>query len=190
MGLFSILEIELEAFKEYSADMRTLLALTALMLLLATAVWWKTKPTDEPTKLPPTTQEDPYSGVVTLGTKGKTTLAEASFPKPKKMPTDGGGDHEGSSQSNNVDALPPLPEPEPVEPSKPDPVIQVPTGKTYIIQSGDTLYRILVRAYGSAPEELVDAIAEANAMNDPGALQVGATLKLPIVSGFEPPQQP
>ncbi|MDA0666522.1 MAG: LysM domain-containing protein [Planctomycetota bacterium] len=172
--------------------MRTLIALTALMLLLATAVWWKTKPTDEPTKLPPTTQEDPYSGVVTLGTKGKSTLAEASFPKAQEPATDGGGDHEGWDGYNNEDAVPAQPEPDSVLPPepKPNPVVKVPTGKTYTIQSGDTLYRILVRAYGSAPEELVTAIAEANAMQDPGALQVGATLKLPIVSGFQPPQQP
>lgn len=172
--------------------MRTLLALTALMLLLATAVWWKTKPTDEPVSLPPTTQEDPYSGVVTLGTKGKTNLADASFPKPKKPVTDGGGDHEAGNGSGNVVVVPPKPEPTPVTPPvvEPAPVVKVPTGKSYVIQSGDTLYRILVRAYGTAPEELVDAVAEANAMTDPSALQVGATLKLPFVSGFQAPQQP
>lgn len=189
VGLFSILEIELGAFKEYSADMRTLLALTVLMLLLATAVWWKTKPTDGSTNLPPTAQEDPYSGVVTLGTKGEATLADASFPKPPGPPTDGAGDHEGSNNQDAVSSQPKSDSALPPEP-KPDPVVNVPTGKTYTIQNGDTLYRILVRAYGTAPEELVNAIAEVNAMDDPGALQVGATLNLPIISGFQPPQQP
>jgi len=173
--------------------MRTLLALTALMLLLATAVWWKTQTTDEATNLPPTTQEDPYGGVVTLGTQGKTSLAEASFPKTSSstQKSDGNGDHEARQDSQNEDALPEPPaDIAPTPPAKPDPIVEVPTGRAYIIQSGDTLYRILVRAYGTAPEELIDAIAEANAMSDPSALTVGATLKLPLVSGFQPPQQP
>ena len=162
------------------------------MLLLATAVWWKTQSADEQSSLPPTTQEDPYRGVVTLGTQGKTSLAEASFPKTSSTQrSDGDGDHEGWQGSQNEDAQPNPPSNENrTPPTLPDPVIEIPTGKSYTIQSGDTLYRILVRAYGSAPEELVDAIAEANAMSDPGALTVGATLQLPIVSGFQPPQQP
>jgi len=189
VGLFSIVEIELTRSKEYSLGMRTLLALTALMLLLATAVWWKTKSTDTPSTLPPTTQEDPYKGVVTLGTKGKTNLAEASFPKVYP-PNDGDGDHEGSRTTHAEPMLDR--EAAFAPPAKPaqNPVIQVAAGKTYTIQSGDTLYRILVRAYGTAPESLVEAIAEANALTDPSALTVGATLQLPVISGFQPPQQP
>ncbi|MFK5956728.1 MAG: LysM domain-containing protein [Planctomycetota bacterium] len=170
--------------------MRTLLALTALMLLLATAVWWKTKPTTETSTLPPTSQEDPYKAVVTLGTRGEANLAEASFPKANTQ-SDGGADHESPvisppSIPHGVMEVTSTPPDQPTH----DPIIQVPTGKTYTIQSGDTLYRILVRAYGSAPESLVTTIAEANALTDPAALTVGANLLLPIVSGFQPPQQP
>ncbi|MHC4379698.1 MAG: LysM peptidoglycan-binding domain-containing protein [Planctomycetota bacterium] len=166
--------------------MRTLLALTALMLLLATAVWWKTRPAEDPITQIPTTLEDPLRGVVTMGVQGDSKLAEASFPteQPPVLPSDADGDHEGNTDA--APANPPVMEPEPT----PDPVIEIPQEVRYTVKSGDTLYRILMRTYGTAPEELVDAVAEANAMSDPSALEIGQELLLPAVSGFQTPQRP
>lgn len=168
--------------------MRTLLALTALMLLLATAVWWKTRPAEDPVSQTPTTAEDPLQGVVTLGVQGKSRLADASFPveNPPILPTDAGGDHEGNIEATS--ATPPPVEPEPAP--TPEPVIEIPQEVRYTVKSGDTLYRIVMRTYGTAPEELVDAVADANAMDDPGALEVGQELLLPAVSGFQTPRRP
>ena len=42
-------------------------------------------------------------------------------------------------------------------------------------------------AYGKATPELIETVASANDMNDPGALVLGQTLILPIVEGFETP---
>lgn len=170
--------------------MRTLLALTALMLLLATAVWWKTRPAEDSGPQIPTTSEDPLRGVVTMGVQGGSHLAEASFPTQPSpaLPSDAGGDHEDPPTRPPAPLEPPPSDPEPSP--DPDPVIEVPQEVRYTVQSGDNLYRIITRAYGSAPEDLVEAVAEANAMDDPGNLAVGQVLLLPAVSGFQKPRRP
>lgn len=184
--------------------MRTLLALTGLMLLLAGAVWWKTRPGDTPTNLPPTTSENPLRGVSTLGVKEDTTkprnrMADTEFPSTPKSgmdarPSDAGGDHEATPIPAVIDPTPPVdpappafePEPEPTPDVNPVPAV----GVRYTVQSGDTLYRIVVNHYGTAPEALVDAVAEANGMRDAGSLGVGQVLELPLVSGFPGPKRP
>ncbi|MGB0952273.1 MAG: LysM peptidoglycan-binding domain-containing protein [Planctomycetota bacterium] len=178
--------------------MRTLLALTALMLLLATAVWWKTRPGDAPTNLPATTSENPMRGVMTLGTdkevgKQRNQVTDATFPKSNTAkdvrPSDAGGDHEGEVMEAVAPPQPPVQPPlDPTPEPEPEPV--TPVGVTYTVQQGDNLYRIVVRAYGTGPSELVDAVAEANGMRDAGSLSVGQTLTLPLISGFAAPQQP
>ena len=167
--------------------MRTLLALTALMLLLATAVWWKTRPADSAI-LPPTSAEDPLRGVITMGVQGDEGLAEASFPTAEPvLPSDAAGDHEDITPAGALGEDPnPLP---PLEPS-PDPAIETPAPIRYTVQAGDSLYRILMGAYGSAAEELLQAVAAANALDDPSALAIGQILALPRVSGFRAPRLP
>lgn len=195
--------------------MRTLLALTALMMLLATAVWWKTRPGDAPTNLPATTSEDSMRGVSTLGAKEevgtqRNQLAKTNFPKtpssnPSKdaRPSDAGGDHEGGTPTPSslpkdprtvhnlpVDTKPPAQPPVDPQPVIPQSKPTAPVGMSYTVQSGDTLYRIVVRSYGTAPSELVEAVAEANGMRDSASLDVGQKLRLPLISGFPEPQRP
>lgn len=190
--------------------MRTLLALTALMLLLATAVWWKTRPSDAPDNLPPTTAEDSLRGVATLGVKQevgqpRNRLTDAQFPqgddRKTARPSDARGDHEGNpSGASHIPADPrtihdlpkdpapvvtPAPKPEP----KPEPVAPK-VRVSYTVEAGDNLYRIVVKHYGTGPSELVDAVAEANGIRDASALSVGQTLELPLVSGYPEPKRP
>ena len=173
--------------------MRTLLALTALMLVLAGAVWWKTRPAEDLDNMPPTTISDENVGVATIGKEGSAPV-EANYPK--KSGSDGGGDHEGpvelddnnrsgeQSPPDADDLTPPAP-PNELEPTPP-----VAVAITHTIASGDTLYGLVTRAYGTAPQALVDAVAAANNMSDPGALEIGQVVTFPEISGFSAPQKP
>ncbi len=60
----------------------------------------------------------------------------------------------------------------------------------YTVQEGDTLYRILMKAYNKATPDLIEEIAVANNMDDPGAIHPGDELKLPKVEGYQDPIQP
>jgi nucleoid-associated protein YgaU len=60
----------------------------------------------------------------------------------------------------------------------------------YTVQEGDTLYRILMNAYGKATPDLIEEIAVANQMDDPGAISPGDELKLPKVEGYPDPKMP
>jgi nucleoid-associated protein YgaU len=70
-------------------------------------------------------------------------------------------------------------------PPKPEPTVL-----SYTVKDGDTLYRILMNAYGAASPDLIEAIASANEMDDPGAITPGDVLKLPEVEGFSKPKLP
>ncbi len=61
---------------------------------------------------------------------------------------------------------------------------------SYTVKDGDTLYRILTNAYGSATPDLIEAIASANELDDPGAISPGDVLKLPEVEGYSKPKLP
>lgn len=178
--------------------MRTLLALTVLMLALAGAVWWKTRPADDIGKLPPTTASDSRVGVATVGMEKGTTIPkakDASFPKKRPF-SDAPGDHEGEEGKTSLAAntpgedsvvppTPPVVEPEPTPP----PVVESKSVRHTIVQ-GDTLYTLVKLAYGTAPEALIDAVAEANNLKDPGSLQPGQVILLPVVDGFSAPKKP
>lgn len=139
-------------------------------------------------------------GVATLGsTKSagnlRNTVTDTPFPdtdaSKNARPSDAGGDHEGVVSDAGLKPKPPVqppvvptPEPEPEPEPTPSP------GVTYTVQPGENLYRIVVRAYGTGPSDLVDAVAEANGMADAGSLAVGQKLTLPLISGFPEPQQP
>jgi nucleoid-associated protein YgaU len=175
--------------------MRTLLALTTLMLVLAGAVWWKTRPAENTNQMPPTTSQDTRVGIATVGLEGSRPV-EASFPTGPK--TDGGGDHElpakTSSNTDSEETTSATPKPVKELPVDTPPVTPTPPVVAavleYTVVSGDSLYGIVRRAYGSAPERLIDAVATANHMDDPSSLNLGQVLRLPIIEGFPAPQKP
>ena len=184
----------------YGEVMRTLLALTALMLVLAGAVWWKTRPAEDASHLPPTTSSDERLGVVTVGlAEGQANPSEASFPThPLNQPMS--GEQEDANEEDARDSKPvnsslelaPLKQPAlPTtdSPSSPEEVLPA-AALTYTVIAGDTFYSLVRRAYGTAPEALLDAVATANQLDDPSALEVGQVLKLPTIAGFKAPQKP
>lgn len=67
--------------------------------------------------------------------------------------------------------------PEPTTTPTPEPTAAVPEGETYVVRRGDTLRGIAEDFYGNA--SLDDCIAEANGIDDPEALSVGAELTIP-----------
>lgn len=64
------------------------------------------------------------------------------------------------------------------------------SGIVYTVKEGDTLYRILMNAYGTAAPDLIEEIAAANHMDDPGAIRAGDKLKLPKLEGYPEPKDP
>lgn len=101
----------------------------------------------------------------------------------------------GDPSSNKPEAQPQPtaedePQPAPVEVTPEPPVEEELAGLRYTVQSGDTLYGILMRAYGKADEALIDSIAVASDLDDPSQLSVGLTLILPKVPGYQDPKQP
>lgn len=164
------------------------------MLVLAGAVWWKTRPAENANHMPPTTSSDSRIGVATVGLEGSRPT-EASFPASRT--TDGGGDHElpATSTPGSTARVAPTPLQGDLEPVVDEPAVMptppvVPMVLKYTVVSGDSLYGIVRRAYGTAPEHLIDAIATANGLDDPSALDLGQVLRLPIIDGFNAPQKP
>jgi nucleoid-associated protein YgaU len=56
------------------------------------------------------------------------------------------------------------------------------------VGSGQTLYRIAKSAYGVASLEIIEAIAAANQLDDPGAIRPGQKLLLPLIPGVTAPK--
>lgn len=167
------------------------------MLVLAGAVWWKTRPVEDIDKLPPTTTSDSRVGVATVGMeKGTAIPTDANFPK--RPNTDAGGDHEGDDGKTELAAdsanggpvvAPTPPVIQPDSTATPPPVVE-PKFVRHTIVEGDTLYSLVSRAYGTAPEGLVDAVAQANNLSDPGSLQLGQVIVFPPIDGFSAPKKP
>jgi len=157
------------------------------MLVLAGAVWWKTRPEENINNMPPTTSSDAGLGIATVGMRDANPT-EASFPVKAK--NDGEGDHElpiVSPEAQNAEIVPQL---EPVLPVDPSPKPPVSLVLRHTVVEGDTLYSLVSRAYGMAPETLLHAVAEANDLRDPSALNLGQVLVLPVLEGFKAPQKP
>ena len=176
--------------------MRTLLALTALMLVLAAAVWWKTRPAEaDSDRVPPVTVADERMGVVTLGLKDGTAASaqDAAFAssEPTTGPQEGNLETAPPDQSEEESDPVPAVEEEPAMETAPVATPPVPAAPvTHVVVSGDTLYGLVRKAYGTAPEELIDLVADANGLDDPGALEVGQQLSFPEVLGFRAPTKP
>lgn len=184
--------------------MRTLIGLTTLMLVLAAAVWWKTRAADDPGQLPATTTSNPREGVATVGLRegDRTTPTPAGGGRATEAgfgPNEPGGTSEAGNTSEMGDWIssggdepskrgsdpvpPPVVEPPVEEPPAP-PVLK------HTVAEGENLYRIVLKAYGTAPAALIDAVAAANGLADPGQLGAGAVIELPELSGYPAPARP
>lgn len=188
--------------------MRFLLVLTALMLAVAAGVWWKT--TQHDGAVPDALEVDPNLGAATFGVAPARSVkppvkesnsAPASFSREESQPANAGAAMPEASAADAVtpgSLLTPAGGGDPKEPqaaaneklaaaaaAAAKPV----TPATYAVKDGDTLYRIVLRAYGTAPEELVDAVAKANGLRDPSQISVGQAIKLPSLAGWPTPKK-
>jgi len=176
------------------------------MVVLAAAVWWKTRAAEDQTNLPARTSADATEGIVTVGLKpdgfreaGKRpgqggSFRDADLGAKQGQPADWEGslgdaplrnDNEKDPAKEGLAAenSPALPPAAPV-------VSAVPAPLHYQVAKGDTFYGIVSRAYGKAPESLRDTVAAANRLDDPSQLKVGQELLLPIVDGYATPKRP
>jgi nucleoid-associated protein YgaU len=181
--------------------MRLLLILTALMLAIAGGVWWKTTQAGagDPDGALLT---DPNLGIATFGaqevapppaTTGAGTPQDATAKKDLTLPAEAvlrnsherataGDPKEPQTAANETAPLPAATPPAPATPPT------APKEVAYVVKSGDTLYQIVKRAYGSAATELIADVAKANGLKDAGALKVGQKLKLPSLAGYPAPK--
>jgi len=179
--------------------MRPLILLSTLVIVLAGFVAWRTLATDTSA---PAINVDANTGVVILGLpKGaaRNTASDLKVapqkPSPKISPkttslsearyqTDTPAAVIAESDKAAVQAKPVTVKPKDVEANQPP----EPSYASYQVEEDDTLYRILRFAYDKANQELVDAVAEANQMEDPSELMVGQMIKLPFVDGYRKPR--
>lgn len=54
--------------------------------------------------------------------------------------------------------------------------------RRYVVADGDSLSKICAAVYGTARKEVVDAVARANGLADPGSIRVGQHLVLPPIA--------
>ncbi|MAW61650.1 MAG: hypothetical protein CMJ94_12585 [Planctomycetes bacterium] len=196
--------------------MRSLATLGGVLVLIVLAIAWKisnqVEAGQEPDKntgrvtlgvlpedgeTPPT---QPASGNPGSGaTENPGSLPAADTPETSGQdPAPLGG--EQNQPRSGQDKEPSEPAPPPAQPSAPatqpestppaPPVDEEIAGLRYTVKEGDTLYSILMRAYGKANDALIDAVAVASDLDDPGRLSPGMILVLPQVSGYAAPKQP
>ena len=172
--------------------MRTLLGLTVLMLALAAAVWWKTSGDDQG-DLPPNRSDDPNQGILTVG-------GEEGGNEPGGDPADGpaeasgnaGGDPAnagGTPEAGGSEGGEETPTPEPDGPAGGEELDPTSGVLVHEVAEGETLYRIVLNAYGTAPEDLVEAVAKANGLIDSAAIETGQPLELPSIEGYPEPAE-
>lgn len=177
--------------------MRLLLILTALMLAIAGGVWWKTTrtPAGDPDGALKT---DPNLGIATFGVQEP---APAAPPAPVAAAAAGGdlalpgeaalrNPHERATTGDPKEPPTAANEAPAVRPAAPaQPPAAAPAGSVqHVVRSGETLYGIVKKAYGSASPELIADVAKANGLKDPGALKVGQKLTLPTLAGHPAPR--
>ena len=76
----------------------------------------------------------------------------------------------------------------PFDPRVLEPVVQAPQAKEYTVQSGDSLWSISKKQYGSA--KYIDQIAQANRLTPNKGLKIGQTLMLPPIKSNTCPVNP
>jgi len=186
--------------------MRFLLVLTALMLAVAGGVWWKTTRDDSST--PGALDADPNLGAATFGVLPpragspplkESTATNASLTREPPLASSGSTPPLGEASAADAVApgssLTPAGGGDPREPQSPanekpsNVTPPAPAAASYAVKDGDTFYRIVLRAYGTAPQELVDAVARANGLRDPSQISAGQTLTLPSLAGWPPPKK-
>lgn len=186
--------------------MRFLLVLTALMLAVAAGVWWKTTRADDSALDP--LAPDPSLGAVTFGaqpeskppapakqpaaTPANLPAKEAAPPQPAAAPLGEAGPADATAPgSGRLPAGGGDPrEPQTPANERPKPAEPPPAPLQHVVKDGENLYRIVLKAYGTAPEALVDAVARANGLRDAGTISPGQTLTLPSLAGWPPPKRP
>jgi LysM domain-containing protein len=187
--------------------MRSLATLGGVIVLIVLAIAWKISNQVEAGQLP-----DPNSGVVMLGTvpndsqtaanqdSSMAAAREAATNKPsssadpqsltESQPTGSSsagadsGDLTPGSASNKESAKPDGPQGGSIGPPSAS------SDLVYTVLANETMYGILLRAYGKASPDLIEAVAAANDLDDPSALKVGQPLRLPLVEGFPAPKNP
>lgn len=190
--------------------MRSLATLGGVLVLVVLAIAWKISNQVEAGQEP-----DKSAGRVTLGVteEGVDTPAlpapgQTNSPESPTLPAD---DNSATPDNAAEPRVPSAPGPglvpdasqqpstsPPVEeqPTQPEPVEPAPpteeeiVGVRYTVKEGDTLYRILMNAYGKANDALIDAVAVASDLDDPGRLRPGMELTLPVVPGYDAPKNP
>lgn len=162
--------------------MRTLIALTVLMLALASAVWWKTTGGGKPGDVPPTSSEETNEGILTIAPESETDPSPGSLDGSASNASGTSGEPKEASMTGGEEEKTPVDESgsEETEPPLSSELI-------HIVKDGETLYRIVLNAYGTAPAELVEAVATANQLQSSGSIDKGQTLKLPVIEGFPAP---
>ncbi len=195
--------------------MRSLLVLTALLLAVTAGVWWKTHRSDSAPEEPTSAAV----GVSVFGAASPTATTDSPAPPrsasapatPEPPPEAGGGDprepqvaagelaaeeaaaaREAATREaaarldgggREVGAAAEAAATSPTDAPAPNVV-------RHRVGEGETLYRIVLRAYGSAPQELIDRVARANGLDDPSRIAVGQELILPSIPGWPAPKHP
>ena len=190
--------------------MRSLATLGGVLVLVVLAIAWKISNQVEAGQEP-----DKNTGRVTLGVSeegsdtpvrpaggqanesdsptlpaGDNPETSGNDPQPTP-PTDpdlGAGSGGDPTPPAGVPAEEPPVQPEPADPTPP--AKEEIAGVRYTVQEGDTLYRILMNAYGKATDALIDSVAVASDLDDPSRLRPGMELVLPVVPGYDPPKKP
>jgi len=181
--------------------MRNLAVLVLLLLALVVVVVLRlTRGAGEaPPAIP---EDDPALGVLTVGLPEGTGRAPENGAMEPGAPADrspGKTKEEAGEAPGPETEPPPRPEgasPEPVppgpvgepaaEPGPPEPLRE----PRHVVQPGETLYSLVRRAYGIAPQALVEAVARANGLADAGRLRVGQELRFPVLEGYPEPREP
>ncbi|MCH2111751.1 MAG: LysM peptidoglycan-binding domain-containing protein [Planctomycetes bacterium] len=168
--------------------MRPLVLLGALALVLAALAVWRSSAPVEATR---TIQLTPGKGVVVLGLETPSNqgkhVSESIPSVPPPPTTNDSGQTPTLIGTTNQE----LPEATTTQTAPDEDVAPTaPSAQYYVIKKDDTLFRILERFYGKATMDLVDAVAEANDMDDPSDLSINQRLILPLVKGQPAPRKP
>ena len=183
-------------FRGYPARMRSLLVLAGVLVLLAGAVTWKLllPAADTPVRATdgaegrvllglPAGEGEPLDPLALARASASAAREAASTPGGREnLPADAGFVGDGGAAPANAPPRDPGGERTPAAAAPPARPL------TYRVRSGDSLYRIVMRAYGTAPPDLLAAVAIANRMKDPSMLVADQDLTLPVLEHWPAPK--